>query len=36
MGGYVEQSKNLIEQMQEQMKQAGALFPGIPGFPIKK
>ena len=36
MGGYVEQSKNLLEQMQEQMKQAGALFPGIPGFPAKK
>ena len=39
MGGYVEQSKNLLEQMQEQMKQAGALFPGIPGipgFPVKK
>lgn len=33
MGGYVEQSKNLLEQMQEQMKQAGALFPGIPGIP---
>jgi len=36
MGGYVEHSKNLLEQMQEQMKQAGALFPGIPGFPPKK
>ena len=36
MGGYVEQSKHLMEQMQEQMKQAGALFPGMPGFPAKK
>jgi polyhydroxyalkanoate synthesis repressor PhaR len=39
MGGYVEQSKNLIEQMQEQMKNAGVLFPtmpGMPGFPPKK
>jgi polyhydroxyalkanoate synthesis repressor PhaR len=33
MGGYMEQSKNLLEQMQEQMKNAGALFPGMPGFP---
>jgi polyhydroxyalkanoate synthesis repressor PhaR len=29
MGGYVEQSRALFEQMQ----QAGALFPGLPGFP---
>ena len=39
MGGYVEQSKNIFTQMQEQMLQAGALFPGmpgIPGFPPKK
>lgn len=39
MGGYMEQSKNLLEQMQEQMKNAGVLFPGmpgIPGFPPKK
>ncbi len=36
MGGYVEHSKNLLEQMQEQMKQAGSLFPGMPGFPPKK
>jgi polyhydroxyalkanoate synthesis regulator protein len=36
MGGYVEQSKNLLEQMQEQMKNAGALFPVMPGFPPKK
>jgi len=33
MGGYVEQSKNLLEQMQEQMKNAGVLFPGMPGMP---
>ncbi|MBE7416208.1 MAG: polyhydroxyalkanoate synthesis repressor PhaR [Ideonella sp.] len=33
MGNYLEQSKNLFVQMQEQMqKQAGALFPGMPGF----
>ena len=33
MGSYMEQSKNLFVQMQEQMaKQAGALFPGMPGF----
>ena len=33
MGNYLEQSKNLFQQMQEQMqKQAGALFPGMPGF----
>jgi polyhydroxyalkanoate synthesis repressor PhaR len=32
MGNYLEQSKNLFEQMQEQMqKQASALFPGFPG-----
>ena len=32
MGNYLEQSKNLFAQMQEQMaKQAGTLFPGIPG-----
>ncbi len=33
MGGYVEQSKNLLEQMQEQMKNAGVMFPGMPGMP---
>jgi len=34
MGNYLEQSKNLFQQMQEQMQQqAGALFPGMPGFP---
>ena len=31
MGNYLEQSKSLFAQMQEQM-QAGALFPGMPGF----
>lgn len=39
MGNYMEQSKNLLEKMQEQMAQAGSLFPGIPGmpgFPAKK
>ncbi len=33
---YAEQSKTLLEQWQEQMKQAGAIFPGMPGFPTKK
>ena len=33
MGDYFEQSKNLFAQMQEQMaKQAGTLFPGLPGL----
>ncbi len=32
LGGYVEQSKALFEQMQ----QAGALFPGMAGFPTGK
>ena len=33
MGSYLEQSKHLFEQMQEQMqKQAGAMFTGMPGF----
>ena len=31
MGTYLEQSKDLFVKMQEQM-QAGALFPGMPGF----
>jgi polyhydroxyalkanoate synthesis repressor PhaR len=32
MNAYVEQSKSLFAQMQEQMaKQAGSLFPGMPG-----
>lgn len=35
MGNYLEQSKNLFVQMQEQM-QAGALFPGMPGFGSKR
>ena len=36
MGSYLEQSKNLFAQMQEQMgKQAGGLFP-IPGFGVGK
>jgi polyhydroxyalkanoate synthesis repressor PhaR len=38
MGNYLEQSKNIFMQMQEQMaKQAESLFPGMPGFiPPKK
>ena len=37
MGSYLEQSKNLFVQMQEQMhKQAGTLFPGVPAFPGAK
>jgi polyhydroxyalkanoate synthesis repressor PhaR len=33
MGNYLEQSKNMLLQMQEQMaKQTEALFPGMPGF----
>jgi polyhydroxyalkanoate synthesis repressor PhaR len=33
MGNYLEQSKNVFQQMQEQMqKQAGALLAGVPGF----
>ena len=33
MGNYLEQSKQLFVQMQEQMaKQAETLFPGVPGF----
>jgi polyhydroxyalkanoate synthesis repressor PhaR len=33
MGNYLEQSKTMFLQMQEQMsKQAGTLFPGMPGF----
>ena len=32
MGNYLEQSKNMLLQLQDQMaKQAGALFPGLPG-----
>jgi polyhydroxyalkanoate synthesis regulator protein len=34
MGNYLEQSKNLFVQMQEQMqKQSGGLFPGFPAPP---
>jgi polyhydroxyalkanoate synthesis repressor PhaR len=37
MGNYLEQSKNMFVQMQEQMqKQAGSLFPGMPGFTVPK
>ena len=33
MTSYIEQSKNMFVQMQEQMtKQAGSLFPGLPGI----
>ena len=33
MGNYLEQSRKMFVQMQEQMaKQAGTLFPGMPGF----
>jgi len=36
MGTYVEQSKTLFQQMQEQLQKTSAgLFPGIPGFPTK-
>ena len=35
MGNYVEQSKSLFAQMQEQM-QAGVLFPGMPGLTPKR
>ncbi len=34
MGNYLEQSKNLFTQMQEQMQsRPSTLFPGMPGFP---
>ena len=37
MGSYLEQSKNLFSQMQEQMqKQTEGMFPGVPGFPPRK
>jgi polyhydroxyalkanoate synthesis repressor PhaR len=37
MGNYLEQSQKMFAQMQEQMaKQAGALFPGMPGFKAPK
>ena len=35
MGNYLEQSKTLFAQMQEQM-QAGVLFPGMPGLTPKR
>ncbi len=35
MGNYLEQSKKLFEQMQEQMGKGESLFP-IPGFPPKR
>jgi PHB accumulation regulatory domain len=31
MGKYLEQSKNLFVQMQEQMQKNAGLFPGFPG-----
>jgi polyhydroxyalkanoate synthesis repressor PhaR len=37
MSTYLEQSKSMFTQMQEQMaKQAGTLFPGVPGVPPKR
>lgn len=37
MGNYLEQSKTMFTQLQEQMaKQAGTLFPGMPGFKAGK
>ncbi|MCW7541214.1 polyhydroxyalkanoate synthesis repressor PhaR [Aquabacterium sp. A7-Y] len=37
MSNYLEQSKNMFVQMQEQMqKQAESLMPGFPGFPPQK
>jgi polyhydroxyalkanoate synthesis repressor PhaR len=37
MGNYLEQSRNMFTQMQEQMaKQAETLFPGMPGFVAPK
>ena len=37
MSTYLEQSKSMFTQMQEQMaKQAVTLFPGVPGFPPKR
>jgi polyhydroxyalkanoate synthesis repressor PhaR len=35
MGAYVEQSKSLFQQMQDQLKNSAGLFPGMPGFPPK-
>ena len=36
MGGYLEHSRTVFEQMQEQVKKAGVMFPGVPGFPPKR
>jgi len=37
VGAYLDQSKSLFAQMQEQMaKQAGTMFQGIPGLPASK
>jgi len=37
LGSYLDQSTNLFAQMQEQLQKAsGGLFPGVPGFPIKR
>ncbi len=36
MGGYLDHSRTVFEQMQEQVKKAGALFPGVAGFPPKR
>jgi polyhydroxyalkanoate synthesis repressor PhaR len=37
MGNYMDQSRKMFAQMQEQMaKQAGTLFPGVPGVPPKR
>jgi polyhydroxyalkanoate synthesis repressor PhaR len=33
MGSYLEQSRKMFEQMQEQVAKGDALFPTIPGFP---
>jgi polyhydroxyalkanoate synthesis repressor PhaR len=35
MGAYVEQSKTLFQQMQEQLQKTTGLFPGMPGFTAK-
>ena len=32
MGNYLEQSKKMFEQMQDQMKSGAAMFPAMPGF----
>ena len=36
MGTYIEQSKKMFEQVQEQMTKGESLFPTIPGFPPAK